>query len=193
MKATAWLALSLALAALPSTASGQSADDALGRGQVEYAEGDFSTATIDFSIFCHLAPKDTNADYAHVFIWLAQARLDQKARADTELSHVRATSWNAKPDAWISKIAAFFLDQISETDLFEAANRPGVETVNQQHCEAWYYAGIKRLIAGDETTALEYFNNCLDTGEETFTEYYFAQSQLKALGQSIGIGRSSTR
>ena len=110
-------------------------------------------------------------------------RLNQKAKADKDLAHARATTWNSKPDAWVSKIAAFFLDQISETDLFDASSHSGEETVNQQRCEAWYYAGIKRLIAGDEGTAVAYFDNCVHTNEDTFVEYDFAQAQLKAMGQ----------
>ena len=43
-----------------------------------------------------------------------------------------------------------------------------------QRCEAWYYAGMQRLPAGDKKTAADYFNKCLGTQEKNFDEYNLA-------------------
>ena len=51
----------------------------------------------------------------------------------------------------------------------------------QQQCEAYFYAGSKRLIAGDKTTARDYFQKCLATGVKNFCEYQSAAADLKAL------------
>lgn len=54
--------------------------------------------------------------------------------------------------------------------------------ITAQHCEAWYYAGMKRLLAGDKKTAADYLNKCLGTREKNFDEYILAQAELKSLG-----------
>ena len=64
---------------------------------------------------------------------------------------------------WVSKIGRLLLDQISESDFLGGATSSDVEKDRAQHCEAWYYTGMKRLLAGDKKTAADYFNKCLRT------------------------------
>ena len=56
---------------------------------------------------------------------------------------------------WISRIGRFLLDQISEFDFLGGATSSDMEKNRAQHCEAWYYAGMKRLLAGDKNTAAD--------------------------------------
>jgi hypothetical protein len=58
------------------------------------------------------------------------------------------------------------------------------KTDRGQHCEAWFYVGMKKLLAGDESAAAECFKKCLATEERTFTEYQFSKGELKALGHT---------
>jgi lipoprotein NlpI len=160
-----------------------SPDEYLGRGEEEFMAGNFKSALTDYSLYCTVAPKDPDEDYVRIFLWLTRAQLNQKGEADQELSEAMEKEWNAAPEAWVSKIAGFFLEQVDEKDLLSAASVPGgEETANQQFCEAWYYAGMKRLLAGDKTTAISYFRKSMATQEKDFTEYIFSQAQLKALG-----------
>jgi lipoprotein NlpI len=80
-----------------------------------------------------------------------------------------------------SKIARFLLDQISETEFLAGAVSSDVERDRAQHCEAWYYAGMKRLFAGDKKAAADCFDKCLGTQENTFDEYLLARAELKSL------------
>jgi lipoprotein NlpI len=89
---------------------------------------------------------------------------------------------NGAPGDWPSKVAAFLLDKISPNDFLAAASSPDPKKESQQHCEASFYAGMKCLLAGDKITATADFQKCLATNEKTFTEYQFAQAELKALG-----------
>ena len=85
-------------------------------------------------------------------------------------------------DAAESFHGRFLLYQISESDLLVGATSPDVEKDRAQHCEAWYYAGMKRLLAGDKKTAADCFDKCLGTQENTFDEYMLAKAELKSLG-----------
>jgi lipoprotein NlpI len=82
---------------------------------------------------------------------------------------------------WASKIAQFLLDQISETELLAGATSSDVEKDRARHCEAWYYAGMKRLLTGDKKAAADCFDKCLRMQENTFDEYMLARAELKSL------------
>ena len=82
---------------------------------------------------------------------------------------------------WVSKIWRFLLDQISETELVAGAASSDVEEDRARHCEAWYYAGMKRLFAGDKKTAADCFYKCLGRQENSFDEYMLARAELKSL------------
>jgi lipoprotein NlpI len=53
-----------------------------------------------------------------------------------------------------------------------------------RNCQAWFYAGMKRLLAGDKTTAVGCFKSCIETKQKNVTEYQLAQAELKTLTQS---------
>jgi lipoprotein NlpI len=70
---------------------------------------------------------------------------------------------------------------VTEPDFQAAAASKIAKTDSNQHCEAWFYIGMKHLLAGDKADARESFNKCIATGQSTFVEYAFAQAELKAL------------
>jgi lipoprotein NlpI len=82
---------------------------------------------------------------------------------------------------WAAKPGLFLLDRMDEAALLAAAADPNAEKQLGQQCEAWYYAGMKRLLAGDKPAAAERFRKCLATEKRTFVEYQAAQAELKAL------------
>ena len=43
---------------------------------------------------------------------------------------------------------------------------------------------MKRLLSGDMTTAITYFQKSVATNKTDFCEYTFSQAELQALGQS---------
>jgi tetratricopeptide (TPR) repeat protein len=48
-------------------------------------------------------------------------------------------------------------------------------------CQVWFYVGMKRLLAGDKTTSIGCFQNCIATDRKTNVEYVFARAELKVL------------
>ena len=77
-------------------------------------------------------------------------------------------------DVWGLTKARFLLDEISE-DLFlhKMARGP------YQLCEAYFYAGIKRLLAGDKTGAADLFDTCTRFDIRSFVEDELARIKLK--------------
>ena len=91
------------------------------------------------------------------------------------------TRATGKPNDWSAKVGQFLASQLAEGAFLNAATNPDPQTDREQHCEAWFYAGSKRLIAGDKTTAAADFQKCLDTGVKNFEEYESAGAELKLL------------
>ncbi|HEY1661054.1 MAG TPA: hypothetical protein VGI03_01425, partial [Verrucomicrobiae bacterium] len=75
----------------------------------------------------------------------------------------------------------FLTGQLKErTFLATAADWPE-SSRNGCECEAYFYAGEKRLINGDRSEAEKYFEQCVATGEKEYTEYASAAAELESL------------
>jgi len=85
-------------------------------------------------------------------------------------------------EPWVAKIGAFLLGKLAEDDFIAASVVTDHDKDQGQHCEAWYYAGMKCLLSGDKKAAADDFGQCLDTKQAGFTEYILAKAELKALG-----------
>ena len=151
------------------------------RGLAKLTKGNLAGAIADLEQFCTLAPRDHYADNAHLYLWLISKAQNSKIDPDQELADALQSSWNSSPDDLTSKIALFLLGHISETDLFSAATSTDAKKDQGQHCEAWYFAGMKHLLDGDKATAIDYFHKCLATGQKDYCEYILAQAELKGL------------
>jgi len=117
-------------------------------------------------------------------IWVILAKQGEKIAADTELSTDLEKPLKEAPEEWTSSVANFLLDKLSETDFLSIAQsgaKPA--TRRDQTCDAWYYAGIKRLLAGDKSTAIDDLRKCLATKDQTEDEYQCAEAELQALGE----------
>jgi tetratricopeptide (TPR) repeat protein len=154
------------------------------RGLARVGRGDLDGAMADLKTFCGLAPRDSGADTARVYLWLISAEKNPQGDAAQVLATSLQNDWNSPPEDLISKIAAFLLGHINEGDLIANAASPDPSREPGQYCKVWYFAGMKRLLAGDMTTAITYFQKCLATGQKDYCEYIFAQAELKALGQN---------
>ena len=151
-------------------------------GCLYYDRQEFTNALADYQQECTL---DSTSDYGHYRLWLVRARLGE-ATAATEaliafLKH-RQPRQAGPPVDWRVQIGWFLTGQLAETEFLKAAgNADTPQTEKGQRCEACFYAGSKRLLAGDKTTAADYFNQCLATGARNFEEYNSAAAELKAL------------
>ncbi len=151
------------------------------RGFSELVKGNLSAAHSDLQKFCEQASRDPYADHSRLYLWLITMAQNPIGTANQDLSDALQNNWSLTPDDLVTKIAQFLLDRMTEADLIAAAASTDAKKDQGQHCEIWYFAGMKRLLAGDKTTAIDYFQKCLATGQKDYCEYILAQAELQAL------------
>jgi tetratricopeptide (TPR) repeat protein len=145
------------------------------RGDVRYSLHQWDEAVKDFLRVSELDPD--NANYPQYYMWVIRARSGHRDAANQSLAAY--VSQRKKPDAgpWEVNIGAFLLGQLSEAQFFQVISRePGEKSAHR--CEAWFYAGMKRQLAGDIATARKYFQKCLSTRQKDEDEYSFARAEL---------------
>ncbi|HEV3272059.1 MAG TPA: tetratricopeptide repeat protein [Candidatus Methylacidiphilales bacterium] len=157
------------------------------RGMARLGKSDLAGAMADLKTFCELAPRDGGADTARIYLWLISTEMNPRDNADEVLSTSLLNDWNSPPEDLTSKIAGFLLGHISESDLIANAASPDPGREPGQYCKVWYFAGMKRLLAGDMTTAISYFEKSLATKQTGLCEYIFARTELQALGQNRAV------
>jgi tetratricopeptide (TPR) repeat protein len=157
------------------------------RGLARVGKSDLNGAMADLRTFCELAPRDNDADTARIYLWLISTEMNPQGNADQELSTSLLNDWNSPPEDLSSKIAAFLLGHINESDLIANAASPDPSREPGQYCKVWYFAGMKRLLAGDMTIAISYFQKSLATKQNDLCECIFARAELQALGQNRAI------
>jgi lipoprotein NlpI len=157
------------------------------RGLAFFGKGNLANAMVDLNKFCELVPRDSHTDSARLYLWLISMQQNPNGSADQELSTALLNDWNSPPEDLTSKIAAFLLGHMNESDLIANAASPDTSREPGQYCKVWYFAAMKRLLSGDMTTAIIYFQKSLATNQKDLCEYNFSQAELKALGQDREI------
>jgi len=159
------------------------------RGLINYNLHKFTDALADFHKSCELSSDVRIQDGSYSYIWLIRARLGEQDAATKELQAYLNNRKIGTSEDCSSKVCPFLTGQLSEPDFFKAAENTDnqtnqeqdSETVPEQHCEVYFYAGSKRLVEGDKTTATDYFKKCLATGCKEIGEYNSAAIELKSL------------
>jgi tetratricopeptide (TPR) repeat protein len=149
------------------------------RGFLYYELRSFTNALADFHKACEMDPEDQT--HSHFGLWLVRARLGEQKAANEELQTCLAKRKAGTSEDWPSKVARFLASQLSEPDFLKAADNSYEKRDACQHCEAYFYAGSKRLMEGDVTIAADYFKNCLGTQAKTIFEYHGAAAELRRL------------
>ena len=85
------------------------------------------------------------------------------------------------PD-WNGRVGSFLIGQIPAED-FLWQSKGFLQKDEQKRCQAWMFAGMKRLAKDDPGTAIGCFQNCLATNQTGLLEYALAQTELKQLGK----------
>jgi lipoprotein NlpI len=151
-----------------------------GRALAEQMKGGLDAALDDYTHCIALSPgKSWNP---HFYLWLCRTQLNQKDDADKELAAFMAANGTVPDSAWDVTIGGFLLGHVSEDDFFKqlAANTTTDDTTKAT-CEALYFAGMKRLIAGDKIEAIDHFRKALATNQTRLTQYPLAQAEFQAL------------
>lgn len=112
------------------------------KAEAENKKGDFKAAIADCDRAIILAPSLVGAHYERGLARFNLNDFDGAIRDfEAEIKH--------------SKIAAFLPGKVSEADFLAAAKSPDTDTTRTQHCQAWCYAGMRRLLSGDKIAAID--------------------------------------
>jgi tetratricopeptide (TPR) repeat protein len=145
------------------------------RGSIYYVGQRWDDALADYRRFCAKVPEAAN--YARFFIWLIGSRQGEQAAVDRELETSFAGG-QKKASRWEKMVSSFLLGRMSEDEFLASAL---ADSDSGRHCEAWFYAGMKRRLSGDPAKARDYLERCLATDRKDFDEYNFAAAELRIL------------
>ncbi len=123
---------------------------------------------------------DPTLDFSRLYIWLIRSRLGEQEDATKELAACLKSTQNVKTNDWPVKIGQFLLGSLNKEELLRAAE-DNLEAKNVQLCQAYYFIGMKFLIAGDPNSAAEAFQKSIETGAARTMEFYDATAELRAL------------
>jgi lipoprotein NlpI len=145
------------------------------RGHAHFLRGDFRAAQADFR---RVVEDGVGADRLHGLIWLylSTARLGQDARAVVSAlpAHADLSRWPG-PALMLLLGKATPEEMLASTWSFE--RRVEVENL----CEAYFFLGQYRLLAGDREGARRAFEDAVATGVKHYLEYGQAQAELRRL------------
>lgn len=147
------------------------------RSVAEIALGNYHEAILDLSQAERVNPK--NEDGPETLLWVARALNGDVESANAELRAY--LEQRESSDEWGSKRVRFLLGEIGE-DVFlqKTARAPA------QLCEAYFYSGLKRLLAGDKSGAMDLFDTCTRFEIRGFVEDQLARIKLKELSEKPG-------
>ena len=145
------------------------------RGLARFDTGDLKGALADFEEALKRDPK--TLEYAALYRCLANRSLGKAADARKEMKAFLDARENK--DDWFARVARFLAGDLIEKDFLSAAEHKNPNTASQQRCEAYWYAGALKRIAGDHATAKQYFQRCVDTKQLEFIEWESATWALK--------------
>jgi tetratricopeptide (TPR) repeat protein len=127
-----------------------------------------------------IANGSSNQDYDQLRIFLIRARLGEREAAIKELEQYVGSS-NGKANDWFSTIGRFLTGRISEQEFLTLAERGDKRTIQEQRCEAFFYAATVRMLKGENAKAKEYFQRSVETNVTNFTEYVSAKAELELI------------
>jgi lipoprotein NlpI len=127
-----------------------------------------------------LSQTDRQRFYNQIHLWIVLSEEKRVAEANQGLADYLKNRNVSNAEPWMMAIAGFLLDKSDETGLMAASKRGYNEVAIQgQTSEAWYFAGLKRQLAGDYQKATDYFGKCVAAHQTAYVEYILASAELR--------------
>ena len=80
--------------------------------------------------------------------------------------------------AYAATIAAFLGGSVPEKEFLAGIEGEAVTATAERSCEAWYFTGQKRLLAGDRPGAKSAFEKAVATGAKVISAWSGARAEL---------------
>jgi lipoprotein NlpI len=148
------------------------------RGLIQYNFGFLRKARVDFKKALTRATYEP--DYIRLYYCLTAQRLKQRDRAIAELK----AYYEAKkddPDPWYTQVVKFVCGDITEEAFLASAQAETPKKTSERQCEAYFYAGALREVAGQPQEARKLYLECARTGVRNFIEYETSRIALKRI------------
>jgi lipoprotein NlpI len=154
------------------------------RGAIQQEQSQPAAALASYRQALQLDPA---LDYARFQIWVLRSKAGELESATQELAQHFQSRTNTPDTEWAFKVEAFLAGSMAESEFLAAADGPArtPEEHIERLCEANYYAGMKRLLAGDREAAAALFQKSVATDVKDFLEYRRARAELTALPASL--------
>jgi hypothetical protein len=142
------------------------------RGCFHYDHQDWNECIGDFELAGAKLP--SLRDAAEIRMFFARSRLGRGVTAKRQLlDYLQNRRW--KVNAYEERSLLFVAGEIPEKEYLDRISQP------ERECEAYFYAGTLRLIAGDVSVARDYFTRSVATNVSQYSEFMSARAELKAL------------
>jgi len=117
------------------------------------------------------------------FVWLAQMQNGKASEAEQGLHAYLDSDRGEKAEEWTKSICRFLLGNLPEDEFLKEATtkarRPSAIRGNVS--ESFYFAGMKRKLAGDNQGAAALFQKCLDVDDDNNFGYISARFEMREL------------
>jgi lipoprotein NlpI len=101
----------------------------------------------------------------------------ERGVAQQDLSQALGKVQSFKPGDWSSQIANFFLDKLTQDQLIAKSAEGDPNEATARLCEAWFYAGVYKRLAGDKPGARQCFLKAAATGAKGSEEFVEANRE----------------
>lgn len=147
------------------------------RAYVKYFTKRYAAAAEDFKMSLSKIPEGLKA----AFLYQAMRRAGDP-EAEAELARQAAPlDWNSYPGVF----PALYLGRVTIDQMISIAIATGKHTPHETSSEAFYYAGMAKLFAGDKAAAKIWFEKVLGTGVKRFDEIRGSRMELRDMGIAI--------
>jgi tetratricopeptide (TPR) repeat protein len=142
------------------------------RACLHYDAGRWKEARSDFEKALGTDP--TQAEYIQARLYLIRARQGEEDRARKDLVEYRKRRTPRKGEDWPDRILSLLTGELGEREFLDP-----VPSASKAHvCEAYFYAGARRLALGQPEEARPLLRKCIDSGQKAFLEYDSAKAEL---------------
>jgi tetratricopeptide (TPR) repeat protein len=147
-------------------------------GWVHFLQHEFAEATADFRKASELGFRDDSLFY---YMWLSRSRMGETGAATRELQNYLDSRKSNGSDDWAVAVGNFLAGRLTEAELLKSVGGSENGVDEGRRCEAYFYAGYKRLIGGEKDMAAEYFGKSIATNAREVPEYQCAADELQVL------------
>ena len=121
-----------------------------------------------------------NPQFRFLLPWryLAMMQLGQKGQADVKMSE--AIARDPKTREWPDQLLVFLADKQSEAELRKTINRQSPASADAQTCEAEFFVGHRKLLAGQKEAARLHFAQAVKSKATQLSAHRGANIALKA-------------